>query len=72
MPIDSWIRDYYTCYVTMGWYDTLILSKYKCKFYKVPFKTTFMQRNMTFAELVVSNGQNIIVGTMHYESLAGN
>lgn len=56
----------------MGWYDTLILSKYKCKFYKVPFKTTFMQRNMTFAELVVSNGQNIIVGTMHYESLAGN
>ena len=28
-----------------------------------------MQRSMTFAELVGSKGENIIVGNMHYESL---
>lgn len=28
-----------------------------------------MQRSMTFAELIGSKGENIVVGCMHYESL---
>lgn len=56
----------------MGWYDTLILTKYKCRFYKIPFEVTGQGRSMLFAELVEAQGQNIIVGSMHYESLGGN
>ena len=53
----------------MHWYDTLILSKYRCRFTKIPFKTSGMTRSMLFAELVGSKGENIIVGSMHYESM---
>lgn len=56
----------------MGWYDTLILTKYKCKFFKQAFKTSYMQRGMLFAEILIKDQQNIIIGTMHYESLGGN
>jgi hypothetical protein len=56
----------------MGWYDTLILSKYKCNFYKIPFPSSLMGRSMLFAELLEAKGQNIVVGCVHYESLDGN
>lgn len=56
----------------MGWYDTIILSKFQCKFYKIPFEGSFMGRNMIFAELIEAQGRNVIVGCMHYESLNGN
>jgi mRNA deadenylase 3'-5' endonuclease subunit Ccr4 len=29
--------DYYIPIMKMHWYDTLILSKYPCRFYKKPF-----------------------------------
>ena len=45
----KWISDYYVGVFSMQWYDTIILSKYKCRFMKVPFKTTNMSRSMTFA-----------------------
>ena len=65
----GWVKDYYMSVVPMGWYDTVILSKLKCRFYKRNFKGSFMQRCMLLAELFVENGDNIMVGSMHYESL---
>ena len=29
----------------MHWYDTVILSKFPCKFYKKPFANSEMERN---------------------------
>ena len=49
LPTNGWIRNYYTAVIPMGWYDTVILTKYKCKFYKIPFDNSFMGRNMVFA-----------------------
>lgn len=66
LPTNSWIKDYYTGVLPMGWYDTLILTKYRCKFFKQAFKTSYMQRSMLFAEILVKGQQNIIVGSMHY------
>ena len=56
----------------MGWYDTLILTKYKCRFFKIPFTNSLMSRSMLFAELMEEEGRNLIVGCVHYESLDGN
>jgi len=56
----------------MGWYDTLILCKYKCKFYKERFANSHMERSMLFGEIVDRNGDNIVIGCMHYESMGGN
>jgi len=72
LSTNSWIKDYYTCVIPMGWYDTIILTKYKCKFYKIGFENSFMGRSMLFAELITADGNNLIVGSMHYESLQGN
>lgn len=72
LPKESWIKNYYTGVTPMQWYDTIILSKFKCKFFKTPFKNSFMSRSATFAELMTKDGQNLIIGSMHYESLDGN
>ena len=65
----GWVNDYYLGVFKMSWYDTIILSKYKTRFTKIPFPGSFMTRSMTFAEIVGSKGENIVVGCMHYESL---
>lgn len=36
-PKDSWVKNYFVSIFPMGWYDTLIITKYKCRFYKIPF-----------------------------------
>ena len=65
----SWLRHYYMAIIPMGWYDTIILSKFKCRFYKKLFEGSGMQRSMLLAELFTEDGSNIVVGSMHYESL---
>lgn len=72
LPADGWIKDYYTGIIPMGWYDTVILTKFKCRFFKPLFENSFMGRSMLFAEMIEAKGRNIIVGCMHYESLEGN
>jgi hypothetical protein len=49
---NNWIGNYFTAATPMNYYDTVILSKYECKFYKKPFESTTMQRNMLFAEII--------------------
>lgn len=66
LPTNSWIKNYYVGVIPMGWYDTLILSKYKCRIFKKYFTNSYMQRNMLFSEVPVKSGKNIIVGSMHY------
>ena len=63
---NGWIKDYYVGVLPLGWYDTLIMSKYRCKFFKKRFDNTTMERSMLFAEMPVKGGDNIIVGSMHY------
>ncbi len=64
----EWVGEYFTGLFPMGWYDTLILSRYRCRFSKAPFHDSAMGRSMTFAELV-GEGQSLVVGCVHYESL---
>ena len=45
----SWLKDYYMAVIPMHWYDTVILSKFKCRFYKKRFEVTFMERSMLLA-----------------------
>lgn len=54
----------------MHWYDTVILSKYKCKFVKRPFQKSTMSRSLNVAEVVSEDGRNLQVGSVHYESLS--
>lgn len=63
-------KDYRTVFVEFhNWYETAILSKYQCRVIKKPFRQTTMGRSMLLAETVLENGENIIVGSMHFESL---
>lgn len=37
LPTSGWVGQYYTAVIPMGWYDTVILSRYACRFVKVMF-----------------------------------
>lgn len=77
---ESWAKNYFMSSVPMGRYhDTLILSKYKCKFYRIPYsKKTDQKRTMLFAELFINHKtpskqiESVIIGCMHYESDVSN
>ena len=42
-------QDYYLSITKMHWYDTVILSKFPCRFYKKPFANSEMERNALIA-----------------------
>jgi len=58
----------------MHWYDVVILSKYPCKFYKIPFKTSTMGRSVMTCvlELFDENKKESFklgINCVHLESL---
>ena len=51
-------------------YDTLILSKYPCiRYDRFPLPETKMGRNLLLAQIVLSSGKLINVGTFHIDSV---
>lgn len=66
--------EYFIPLMNMHWYDTLILSKYPCRFYKKQFQTSGMGRcNLTavlqFADKSNSGTFKLGVNCVHLESL---
>jgi hypothetical protein len=58
----------------MHWYDTLILSKYPCRFYKKEYEVSGMGRCdliavVEFAQLGTSKTFKLAVNCTHLESL---
>lgn len=66
--------DYFMPVTKMHWYDTLILSKYPCRFYKKDYEMTGMGRSnlMAVVEFSLPNTQNtfkLAINCTHLESL---
>lgn len=53
-------------------YDTLILSRFPCiRYDRIPLPETQSCRNVLLAQIVLSSGQTIFVGTFHCDSVFG-
>jgi len=64
---ESWVQTYYVSGNILSGYITLILSKYPCNFFVLPWPT-HMSRYLLYAELEL-NGKPSVIGTVHLESL---
>ncbi len=75
-PSNEIFKSYTECFMPvmpMHWYDTLILSKYPCKFYKIPFATSTMGRCnlVSVIEFAKNDGSKfkMAINCVHLESL---
>ena len=64
----KWIQQYSVSGFAMHNYDCLILSKFNCKFKRIPYPNTGMGRSLLIAETLI-NDRLISVATSHFESL---
>lgn len=66
-------QEYYLSITKMHWYDTVILSKYPCRFYKKSFTNSEMERNvltavMSFRQPNVESTFTVAINCVHLES----
>ena len=64
---------YFMPLMKMHWYDTLILSKYPCRFYKLPFENSGMGRCNLAAVIQFKDHHEtpfkVAINCVHLESL---
>lgn len=66
-------QNYFIPCIKINWYDTLLLSRYPCRFYKKPFQGSQMERSVLMAvvEFAQQNSEEpfkIAVNCVHLES----
>lgn len=64
----AWVQKYSVSGYAMKAYDTLILSKFGCRFKQVQYNKTGMGRSLVIGEVLL-NGRVFAVATSHFESL---
>jgi endonuclease/exonuclease/phosphatase family metal-dependent hydrolase len=66
------LGEYYMAKTKMHWYDTVILTRYPCRFYKKKFETSMMGRCVLAAVFEFGKGERKVtvgVNCVHLESL---